>query len=347
MKEGLTFNDVLLTPKKSIVNSRSDIDVSTDLTKNLRLKIPLISASMDTVTEAEMAIALGKEGGLGILHRFMEIEKLVEEVRKVKQNNVLVGAAIGANNGYLAKAESLVNAGVDVLSIDIAHGHSKIMIDAIKNIKQKFDIDLIAGNIATRNATEDLIEAGADCVKIGVGPGSTCTTRVVTGAGVPQLSAIMDVYEYCKKKNIPLIADGGIRSSGDMVKALVGGASAIMCGSLFSGTDESPGNIVEKDNMKYKVFRGMASKSAAIKNMKINNGDTMGLDKIIMPEGVEAYVKYKGSVTPIIKKLVMGIKSGISYCGSVNIEELRENAEFIKMTKAGLSESLPHDVEFM
>ncbi|MCD4666876.1 IMP dehydrogenase [archaeon] len=346
MREGLTFNDVLLVPKKSVVNSRSDVNTETQLSKNISLKIPLISASMDTVTESNMAIAMAECGGLGIIHRFLSIEDQVNEVKKVKEKNLMVGAAIGIRNDYLKRIGELINAKVDVLSLDVAHAHSYDVINVIKEIKFKFpNKDLIVGNVATKEGARDLISSGADAIKVGVGPGSTCTTRVITGAGVPQLSAILDCFRICNEKNIPLIADGGIQTSGDFTKALVAGASCVMCGNLFAGTDESPGEIIEKDGKKYKSFRGMASRSAAISNFK-KNSDSMGVEKLIMPEGVEAIIEYKGKIIDVVEKLVAGLRSGISYCGAKNIKGMQGNYEFIKITEASYKESVPHHIEF-
>jgi len=347
MKTGLTFNDVLLVPKKNIVSSRSEVSTRSKLTKNLTLEVPIVSASSDTVTESEMAIALAEEGGLGIIHRFLTVPEQVAEVKKVKEKNLRVGAAIGVKNGYMERCKALIEAGVDVLSMDIAHAYSEVALKIIKEIKTAFpNTDLIVGNLATRDGAIAVIEAGADAVKIGVGPGSTCSTRIVTGAGVPQLTAVMDCIDVCREHNIPLIADGGIRSSGDIAKAMAAGASSVMCGNLLAGMDESPGVIVEKNGKKYKTYRGMASQSAATSFLK-RNGDCMGMEKLLMPEGVSAMVQYKGSARMAIKKLAAGLRSGISYCGAKDISGMQKNAEFMRITEAGLKESLPHDIEFV
>ncbi|MFH1173522.1 MAG: IMP dehydrogenase [archaeon] len=346
MQLGLTFNDVLLVPKRNIVSSRSDVDTTTQLTRNRTLGIPLLGASMDTVTEAGMAIALAREGGLGIIHRFLTVEEEVAEVKKVKDQQLLVGAAIGINGDYFQRVDALVAAGADVLSLDVAHGHADDVIIAVQAIKKKYpSVDLIVGNVATAVGAKDLIDAGADAIKVGVGPGSTCTTRVVTGAGVPQLTAIMDCATVCIPAGIPLIADGGIQTSGDIAKALTAGASSVMCGNVFAGTDEAPGILIEMNRRKFKLFRGMASRSATVDYYK-KNGDSMGFEKLIMPEGVQAMVEYKGSVRDIVQKLVAGLRSGISYCGAKDILSMRKNAEFIRITEAGYKESLPHHVEF-
>jgi len=346
MKTGLTFNDVLLVPKKGIVSSRSEINTRSRLTKKLFLDIPIMSASSDTVTESAMAIALAEEGGIGIIHRFLTIPEQVVEVKKVKEKKLLVGAAIGIKNGYMERCAALLEAGVDVLSMDIAHAYSDNALQVICEIKQKFpEAELIVGNLATSEGAEAVIQAGADAVKVGVGPGSTCSTRIVTGAGVPQITAVMDCIDVCRKNNVPLIADGGIQSSGDIAKALAAGASSVMCGNLFAGMDESPGVIIEKNGKKYKTYRGMASKSATVEYYK-KNGDCMGMEKLLMPEGVHAMIEYNGSARDAIKKLAAGLRSGISYCGAKDIIGMQKNAEFIRITAAGYRESAPHDIEF-
>lgn len=471
---GLTYDDVLLIPKKTPIVSRQDVSVATMLSRHLRLNIPMVSANQDTVTESTMAIAMAREGGFGIIHRFMTIEQEVEEVRRVKrwshvviddpytlpksstlgdllrsreqfgvtsflivdengkltgivtardtvfENNpdtpierimtpaaklvtaspsissegakkllherrveklplvdaqgkpvglitmqdivkrekypaaakdgkgrLLVGAAIGVKDDYLERAEVLIHVGVDALVLDIAHGHADQALRAAREIRSKFgDVELIAGNIATREAARDLIEAGVDAVKVGVGPGAACTTRIVTGAGVPQLTAIMDCARIAKKHGVPVMADGGIRTSGDVTKALAAGASTVMCGNLFAGTDESPGELVTRGGRKVKVFRGMASRAAAEHRVlrEARQVDDTTFNEMV-PEGVEAVVPYRGSARDIIRQIVGGLRSGMSYCGSRTIEELHEKAEFIQITSAGIRESLPHDTE--
>ncbi len=476
IREGLTFDDVLLVPKKTSVKSRKIVSTKTNLTKNIELNIPIISANMDTVTESAMAIKMALLGGIGIIHRFMSIERQVAEVEKVKRfqnwiiedpyttnvnytvrdcqeymkkkgvsgllviddNNTVigivtnrdvrfetnldlkvkdvmtpreklitapetitpeeakqllqkhrieklpivnergqikglitardliihesypeatrdnkgklrVGAAIGVKRGYLKRAEALINAQCDVLVLDIAHGHATYAIDVIKDLKKHFpEVELIAGNVATKEGTEDLISAGADCVKVGVGPGATCSTRIITGSGVPQLTAIMDCAEAAREYGIPIIADGGIRNSGDIVKALAAGAQTVMIGSLLAGTEESPGISVVRKGTKYKVVRGMASFTANLDKIRIeSNAEAIDetLVQEITPEGVEALVPYKGTTEEVIKKLVGGLRSGISYCGASSIPEMQKNAEFIRITLAGIRESQPHDVQ--
>jgi IMP dehydrogenase len=476
IKEGLTFDDVLLIPKRSPIISRSQTNLKTKLSHNITLNIPLVSANMDTVTESGMAIALAREGGIGIVHRFMTIEDQVDEVLKVKRsesviieqpytikpdmsvqdaenlmlqygvsgllveengkklagiitqrditfetnhkskisdlmsknvitakegttieqakeilhnhrieklpvvdsNNrivglitskdilkmdqypyaskdkkgrLLVGAAVGVKGDYLERTEALLDAGSDVIVVDIAHGHSDNAINTVHMIKKAFpNCELIAGNVATREGTNDLIKAGVDAVKVGVGSGSICITRVITGSGVPQLTAIIDSVKVAKEYEIPVISDGGIRTSGDATKALAAGSSSVMIGSLFGGTDESPGKTMIKNGKKFKMYRGMASFYASLGRRYRERGPLVDSSDDLndyVPEGVEAMIPYKGSVVEIIRQLVGGLRSGLSYCGAKTILEMHKNAEFIKMTSAGYMESQPHDVDVM
>ena len=475
IREGLTFDDVLLIPKRSPIISRSQTNLKTKLSRNINLNTPVISANMDTVTESPMAIALAREGGIGIIHRFMSIQEQVDEVLKVKrsesvmieqpytisidssvgyakkimhdfgisglliekdkklagiitkrdllfetnfENNIssimskdvvfaelgttiekakyilhknrieklpildkdkqiiglitskdilkmeefpnaskdkkgrlLVGAAVGVKGDYLERTEALLDAGADVMVVDIAHGHSDNAINCVHLIKKAFkDCELIAGNIATGQGTEDLIRAGVDAVKVGVGSGSICITRVITGSGVPQLTAILDSVKIAKEQEIPVISDGGIRNSGDLTKALAAGASSVMVGSLLGGTDESPGKTLVKNGKKYKIYRGMASFYASLGRKYREEGQQIIESEDLndyVPEGVEAMVSYKGSVVEIIRQLVGGLRSGLSYCGAKTIEEMQRNAEFVRITTAGYIESHPHDVNVM
>jgi len=475
IREGLTFDDVLLIPKRSPIISRSQTNLKTRLSRNINLNTPVISANMDTVTESPMAIALAREGGIGIIHRFMSIQEQVDEVLKVKrsesvmieqpytisidssvgyakkmmddfgisglliekdkrlagiitkrdllfetnfENNIssvmskdvvfaeigttiekakyilhknrieklpiidkdkqiiglitskdilkmeefpnaskdkkgrlLVGAAVGVKGDYLERTEALLDAGADVMVVDIAHGHSDNAINCVRLIKKAFkDCELIAGNIATGQGTEDLIKAGVDAVKIGVGSGSICITRVITGSGVPQLTAILDSVKIAKEHEIPVISDGGIRNSGDLTKALAAGASSVMVGSLLGGTDESPGKTLVKNGKKYKIYRGMASFYASLGRKYREEGQQIIESEDLndyVPEGVEAMVSYKGSVVEIIRQLVGGLRSGLSYCGAKTIDEMQRNAEFVRITTAGYIESQPHDVNVM
>jgi IMP dehydrogenase len=475
IREGLTFDDVLLVPKRSPIVSRSQTDLRTKLSRKITLNIPIISANMDTVTESGMAIALAREGGIGIIHRFITIEDQVDEILKVKRsesvmieqpytikpdvtmaearkamaeygvsgllveeegklagiitrrditfekNNkrkvselmtkdvitakagttieqakeilhnqrieklpvvddkkrimglitskdilkmeqyphaskdkkgrLLVGAAVGIKGDYLERTEALLEAGADVLVVDIAHGHSENAITTVHMIKKAFpDCELVAGNVATGDGARDLIKAGVDAVKVGVGSGSICITRVVTGSGVPQLTAVIDSVKVAKDYDIPVISDGGIRNSGDITKALAAGASSVMVGSLFGGTDESPGKTLVKNGKKFKMYRGMASFYASLGRKYREEGsqvvDSDDLNDYV-PEGVEAMVPYKGSVVEIVRQLAAGLRSGLSYCGAKTIPEMQKNAEFIKMTSAGYIESQPHDVNVM
>ncbi|HEX8948120.1 MAG TPA: IMP dehydrogenase [Dissulfurispiraceae bacterium] len=465
---GLTFDDVLLLPSKSDVLPR-DVDVSTKLTRNIKLNIPIISAAMDTVTDARLAISMAREGGLGILHRALAPEKQALEVDKVKKSEsgmivdpvtiapdaliaealdlmeqyrisgvpvtlkgklvgiltnrdlrfetnfkkkvsevmtkerlitapvgttlekakkllheykieklpivddefnlkglitikdiekrkkypnackdrmgrLRVGAAVGTGEDVLHRAELLIKAGVDIIAIDTAHGHSHAVINTLKELKKKFDIDIIAGNVATSEGANDLIRAGADAIKVGIGPGSICTTRIVAGAGVPQLTAIRDCYAVASKSDIPVIADGGIKYSGDVTKAIAAGAHCVMVGSLFAGTAESPGEIILYQGRSYKVYRGMGSLGAMEQGAKDRYGQ-QGVEKEkLVPEGVEGRVPYKGPLAQSIHQLVGGLRSGMGYCGCRTLEEMRENARFVQITNAGLRESHVHDV---
>ena len=469
VKEGLTFDDVLLIPQKSEILP-SQINTKTKLTKDIELNIPLMSASMDTVTESKMAISMARQGGIGIIHKNMSIEKQASEVDRVKrsesglivdpfslskghtiqdadnimakykisgvpivdENNILVGiitnrdikfetdmsrlieeamtpkerlvtakegvtleeakeilgkhrieklpivddeghlkglitikdiekkiqypnsakdkrgrllcgAGVGITNDLLERVDALYKAKVDIIVLDSAHGHTTNVINALKKVKAAYpDLPVIAGNVATAAGCEDLIKAGADCVKIGMGPGSICTTRVVAGIGVPQITAIMDCYEVAKKYDIPIIADGGIQYSGDIVKALAAGANVCMMGSMFAGTEESPGEIVLYRGRSYKTYRGMGS-IAAMEDGSKDRYFQEGQKKLV-PEGVEGMVAYKGKAEDIVFQMIGGIKSGMGYCGANTIEQLQANAEFVKITAASLKESHPHDI---
>ncbi len=380
--EALTFDDVLIVPAKSSVSSRKNVDISTRLTKNVTLNVPVISAAMDTVTEAEMAKAMGRNGGLGVVHRFMSIEEQCNEVLKVKQaspfvtetviestadsdvllkekislsfngfspsldkeDRLVCSAAVGVKD-VIERSDALLKAHCDVLCLDVAHGHAESVIKSIKEIRRVFgDVDLIAGNVATYEGAEDLITAGADCVKVGIGGGSTCTTRLVTGCGVPQLTAISWCAEACEKYGTTMIADTSMRSSGDLVKALAAGGDAGMFGGLFSGTDEAPSPLVIENGRKYKLCRGMASSGAMKRRWELEgkNG-TNGT----APEGVEIIVPYNGSVSDVIKNLAGGLRSGMSYCGAHTLAELKKNARFVRVSASTPRESAPHSDFFV
>lgn len=468
LKEGLTFDDVLLVPQRSEVLPK-DVCTQTQLTKSIKLNIPLMSAGMDTVTESKMAISMARQGGIGIIHKNMSIEAQALEVDKVKrsesgvivdpffltkdhtiqdaddimarykisgvpivddnnkligiitnrdikfeadftkkvedvmtkenlvtareginlteaqqilkkhkieklpivdaegnlkglitikdiekkiqypnsakdsQGRLLCGAALGISADLMDRVAALVKANVDVVVLDSAHGHSMGVINALKQVKEKYpNLQVIAGNVATAKATEDLIKAGADCVKVGIGPGSICTTRVVAGIGVPQVTAVMDCSEVGHKYGVPVIADGGLKFSGDIVKALAAGASICMMGSMFAGTEESPGETVLYRGRSYKTYRGMGSIGAMEKGSKDRYFQNDA--KKLVPEGVEGMVAYKGKAEDIVYQMIGGIRAGMGYCGAATIKDLMENAEFIKITAASLKESHPHDI---
>jgi len=335
---GLTFDDVLLEPRKTAVK-RDATNVETRLTKQARLAIPLLSAASDTVSDARFAIALGKAGGLAVLHRNCSVEEQVEMVREVAKAGLPVGAAVGPKD--IARAEALAKAGASFIFTDCAHAHAPGIIDAVREMKRKIGkAQLIAGNIATKEAAKDFLFA--DALKVGIGPGSICTTRIVSGVGVPQLTAIMDVASVAKKKGVPVIADGGIRFSGDIVKALAAGASSVMMGSMFAGADEAPGELITIDGTKYKEYRGMGSTEALNKRHAV---DRYGMDKKKhVAEGVSGKVLFKGTVADIVDELVGGIKAGMGYIGAASIADMPKQARFIQITNAGLKESHPHSI---
>jgi IMP dehydrogenase len=471
-KEGLTFDDVLLCPAESDVLP-DEVSTRTRLTREIELAIPLASAAMDTVTEARMAIALAREGGIGIVHRNLSIEEQVAEVDRVKrsesgmivepvtlrprdrvadalelmetyhisgvpitddagklvgiltnrdlrfesdtaqpienlmtaeglitvpvgttledarrvlhrhkveklpvvdgdgylkglitvkdiqkriqypnatkdgQGRLRVGAAVGVGDDALARAEALVSEDVDVLVVDTSHGHSRRVIDTVRRIKDRFDVQVVAGNIATSEAAEALCEAGADAIKCGVGPGSICTTRIVAGVGVPQITAVYDCARAAAPHGVPVIADGGIQYSGDIAKAIAAGAESVMLGSLLAGTDESPGDVVISQGERYKEYRGMGSigamKARSYSKDRYFQADRDDVAKLV-PEGIEGRVPYKGAVTHIVYQLVGGLRQAMGYCGTASIDELRNSARFVRMSPAGLRESHPHDV---
>ncbi len=363
VKEGLTFDDVLLIPAESHVLP-NEVDLHTQLAPNLKLNIPIISAGMDTVTEGAMAIAIALQGGLGVIHKNMSITAQAGEVANVKNvvvpsnitkaavddnNHLLVAAAIGVTSDTFERAEALIEKGADAIVIDTAHGHSAGVLRKIKEIRAHFpDITLIAGNIATGDAARALFDSGVDIVKVGIGPGSICTTRVVAGVGVPQVTAIYDAATAAKEYHKPIIADGGMKYSGDIVKALAAGGNAVMLGSMLSGTTEAPGEIFESDGHKFKTYRGMGSVGAMAQahgsSDRYFQGGVNEANKLV-PEGVEARVEYKGDVSDIVFQIIGGLRSGMGYVGAATIADLRENAQFVKITNAGLRESHPHDVQ--
>ncbi|WNZ74007.1 inosine-5'-monophosphate dehydrogenase [Borreliella garinii] len=395
IKEALTFDDVSLIPRKSSVLP-SEVSLKTQLTKNISLNIPFLSSAMDTVTESQMAIAIAKEGGIGIIHKNMSIEAQKKEIEKVKtykvektininkdineqttkillekqhlkeseiyknaelkedfpnackdlNSRLRVGAAVSIDIDTLERVEELVKAHVDLLVIDSAHGHSTRIIELVKTIKNKYpSLDLIAGNIVTKEAALDLINVGADCLKVGIGPGSICTTRIVAGVGVPQITAICDIYEVCKNTNICIIADGGIRFSGDVVKAIAAGADSVMIGNLFAAAKESPSEEIIYNGKKFKSYVGMGSISSMKRGSKsryfqLENNEP----KKLVPEGIEGMVPYSGKLKDILTQLKGGLMSGMGYLGASTISDLKINSKFVKISHSSLKESHPHDV---
>ena len=357
----LTFDDLLLVPQKSEVVP-SEVDTGTQLCEGIYLPSPILSAAMDTVTEEQMGIALALQGGLGVIHKNTPADDEANKVKAVKEHifkaedypkaavdkngHLLAAAAIGVGKDSLDRAAKLVDAGIDLLIVDSAHGHSKNILQTVRELRKTYpNLPIIAGNIVTVEAAKDLIAAGATGVKVGIGPGSICTTRVVSGVGMPQATAVDDIVSALKDSGHPVIADGGLKYSGDIVKALALGATAVMLGSMLSGTDEAPGEIVEKGGKKYKTYVGMGSLAA----MKRGSADRYFQNAAerkekLVPEGIEALVPYKGSVESVVFQILGGLRSGMGYCGAANLNELYMRAEFVRITSAGLVESHPHDV---
>ena len=349
INEALTFDDVTLVPKYSEILP-SEVDTSIKLTDTLKLNIPLLSSAMDTITESKMAIAIAKAGGLGVIHRNLDIKKQIQEIKKVKKQKLLVGAAVGTGLKEFHRAELIIKEKVDMIVVDTAHGHTKKVSEMIKFIKKKKSkkICLCAGNIATPEAAKFLLKLGVDVIKVGIGPGSICTTRLVAGIGVPQLSAILNVRNGIKNKNVKIISDGGIKYSGDLAKAFAAGADAVMIGSLFAGTDETPGKLIKKNGKLFKSFRGMGSVGAMNKGSadRYFQSKQKNNSKYV-PEGVEGFAKYKGKVENIVFKLIGGLKSSMGYLGSKQIKYLRNKPQFVKITKAGFYESMVHNVDII
>lgn len=359
----LTFDDVLLRPGYSGFD-RQEINLDTQLTKNITIKTPLISAPMDTVTESSLAIALAKLGGIGIIHRNLSIADQVTEVKKTKAAKCLVGAAVGSSAGYEKRVEQLVAAGVDVLLVDSAHGYAHKVIAALNHIKKHYKVDVIAGSIATKEGAQALIDAGADGLRVGMGPGAICSTRIISGMGVPQLTAILEVASVAQHHGVPLIADGGIVNSGDAVKALAAGASTIMMGRMFAATEESPGKVVEltpervpgrfqnildgSSSYTFKEYRGMGSVAAMQQGLKVSSEDEFHgknyTGDVLIAEGVEGLVPCSGTVKQLVDQIVGGIHSGMYYVGAKTLPDLWRDAQFMRITQASLSESHPHDL---
>ena len=349
IKEALTFDDVTLAPKYSAILP-SEVDTSIKLTDVLKLEIPILSSAMDTVTESKMAIAIAKAGGIGVIHRNLDPKKQIEEIKKVKRHKLLVGAAVGAGPKELQRAKAILKESVDIIVVDTAHGHTKKVSEIVKFIKKNKSkkTALCAGNIATPEAAKFLIKLGVDIIKVGIGPGSICTTRLVAGIGVPQLSAILSVRNGIRNKKVKIIADCGIKYSGGLAKAFAAGADAVMIGSLFAGTDQAPGKIIKRNGKFFKSFRGMGSVGAMNKGSadRYFQSKQKDISKYV-PEGVEGFAKYKGDVGAIIFKLIGGLKSSMGYLGSKQIKYLRKKPKFIKITKAGFYESMVHNVDII
>ncbi len=338
----LTYDDVLLVPAHSRCLP-NEVDTSVSVGR-LKLRVPIISSAMDTVTESAMAIALAEEGGIGVIHKNLTVDEQTKQVSEVKSRGLLVGAAVGIGESGLERSRRLVEAGVDLLCVDTAHGHSEGVLLAVSLVRKTFpDVNVMAGNVVTSEAALALVNAGADIVKVGVGPGSICTTRMVSGVGFPQLSAVNEVYEACSPYGAWVVADGGVRYSGDIAKAIGAGADAVMLGSLLSGTDESPGEVIEHGGLRHKVYRGMGSLEA----MKKGSHDRyfQDLSKKLTAEGVNARVPYKGSVREIIHQLVGGLRSAMGYTGHSTISYMVGNCEFVRITGNGVAESRVHSVE--
>ena len=346
IKEALTFDDVTLAPQYSKVLP-SDVSTKTYLSNQLKLDIPILSSAMDTVTESKMAIALAKEGGIGVIHRNLTIAQQISEIKKVKSKKLKVGAAVGTNESEFNRIKNIVKQDIDLIVVDTAHGHSQKVADIIlkiKKIKSK-KTALCAGNIATAEAARFLCKLGVDVIKVGIGPGSICTTRLVAGIGVPQLSALLDVKKGLNKK-VKMISDGGIKFSGDIAKALAAGADAVMIGSMLAGTSEAPGKIIKKKGKLFKVFRGMGSVGAMNKGSADRYFQKKQKDKSkYVPEGVEGLIKYKGDASKTIHKLTGGLRSSMGYLGASQIKLLSKKARFVKITKAGFYESMVHSID--
>lgn len=357
-KDALTFDDVLLVPQYSEITPDM-ADVSTKLTNTFKMNVPFLSAAMDTVSEHKLVTALALAGGLGVIHKNMSIADQAKEVEMVKnyefdneknkralidkKGRLCVGAAIGVTADMMDRAHALMDAGVDVFVLDSAHGDSKNIINAIKNLRLEYpSMELIAGNVATYEGALDLMKAGASAVKVGMGPGSICTTRIIAGIGVPQLQAVMDCARASKEMNVPIIADGGIKYSGDVVKALAAGANTVMLGGLFATCEEAPGDIYESNGKKYRTYRGMGSIEAMAKGSTDRYFQT-GHKKFVA-EGVQGIVEVKTTVEELVFQLIGGLKAGMGYCGSKDIPTLQEKGTFIKITNNALLESHPHDI---
>jgi len=360
IQEGLTFDDVLLIPAHSMIMP-NQVSLKTDLTKSIQLNIPIVSAAMDSVTESRLAAALAIQGGIGILHRHMHIEEQVNQVSTVKKTvidasaqatacidekgRLRIGAAVGTDQSSQERVTALAHAEVDVIVVDTAHGHSNAVLKMVEWIKKNYpSIQVIGGNIVTASAARALADHGADCVKVGIGPGAACTTRIVTGVGFPQLSAIENVAQELEGSGITIIADGGIRFSGDIGKALAAGAHSVMLGQLLAGTDEAPGQILHENGKAYKVYRGMHSLGALADKHSTDDLHFKQSARKLVPEGAEGRVEYRGPLQERLYQLMGGLRSCMGYLGCETIEQLQERAEFVRITSAGMRESHVHDI---
>lgn len=338
-REGLTFDDVLLEPRASAV-IRSEVSLETKLTKKIKISIPVVAAAMDTVTELSMALSLAKLGGVAVLHRNCSIEKQVGWVRAIKKKKLLAAAAAGP--GDLPRALKLDRAGCDIIVVDTAHAHDLRSLASAREIKRRIKAQLIVGNVATGEAAVEICKF-ADGIKVGIGPGSICTTRIVAGIGVPQLTAIMDVAAVAAKKGVPVIADGGMRYSGDIVKALAAGASSVMLGSMLAGTKEAPGDLIKHHGELYKSYRGMGSLGVMESGRSADRYFQKNAKEYV-PEGIEGMIKYKGPLKDVVTQILGGLRSGMGYIGAKTIPDMKKQARFIRITNAGLRESHPHNV---
>ncbi len=338
--KGYSYDDVLIVPKYNKILSRRDVKLKTKVTRNYSINIPIIAANMDTICGSKMCIALGKLGGLGILHRFMTIEKQANEIKKIKQHGFITAAAIGVKDAK-ERVEALSKEGVNIIVIDIAHGHSKYAGKTLDYIKENYPkIDVMAGNISTKDAAEYFLSKGADAIKVGVGPGAMCTTRIMTGAGVPQITAIMDVFEASQGK-IPICADGGIKKPSDVVKALGAGANNVMLGYTLAGTEETPGKILKKGLKKFKLYRGSASYNVSLKKAKLDGKDKKS---IVSVEGEQTLIPYKGSIKPIIERYMGSLASGMTYIGAKEMQNIIGKADFIEISSIGHEKNHAHGI---
>src|SRR4051812_38246590 len=345
--EGLAFDDVLLIPARSDIRP-SQVTTRSFLTREVALDIPILSAAMDTVTEARMAIALGRIGGVGLVHRDHSVDDQAAQVKECKAGGVRVGAAVGVSGDADDRVSALVAAGVDVVFVDTAHGHSPAVIRMVEKVKARHRVQVVGGNVATGEGAEELVAAGADGIKVGMGPGAICTTRVVAGAGMPQITAIYACANAAAKSGVPICADGGIQESGDIAKAIGAGAHTVMLGGLLAGVDESPGDMVQTQDGCFKSYRGMGSLGAMRARQtsrdRYGQGDVAEFSKLV-PEGVEGRVPARGALEPFVHQLIGGLRAGMGYTGAGTIEELRTKARFVRISGAGLRESHPHDVQ--